>query len=192
MFFDPQILKRIPLTLVLIAISVLVALITQLGAEREMVYPFLISEYMAGLVEIRQGQVWRLVTPIFLHFGWLHIIFNMLWLYDLGGAVEIRQGRLVLLALVLGTGVTANLGQYWFSGPLFGGMSGVVYGLLGYVWMQGRYNPRAGLVLHQQIVAMMLIWFALGWVGLIPGIANMAHTVGLLVGLVAGGLYRPR
>jgi GlpG protein len=107
-------------------------------------------------------------------------------LWDLGGMVERNQGVWYLGGLVLVSGVAGNLAQYAYAGPAFGGMSGVVYALLGYVWMQGRYNPRAGLFLHKEIVAMMLIWFVLGWTGLIGHIANMDHTAGLLVGVAWG------
>jgi GlpG protein len=138
-----------------------------------------------------QGQVWRLITPIFIHFGVIHILFNMLWLFDLGGVIERMQGSRRLGVLVGITGVVGNMAQFWWSGPDFGGMSGVIYGLLGYVWIQGRINPRAGLILHQQIAIMMLAWFVLCWTGLIGSVANMAHTMGLVSGLILGWMYSP-
>lgn len=94
--------------------------------------------------------------------------------------------------LVVVTSLLSNLAQYFWSGPSFGGMSGVVYGLLAYIWVQGKFNPRAGLGLEQNIAIMMLIWFVICWMGLVGNIANMAHTVGLVSGAILGLFYSPR
>jgi GlpG protein len=180
-----------PLTLILIMASVAVAALTGIGGDSQMARHFMISSgysTSAGLPEVFQGQVWRLVTPILLHFGFLHIFFNMMWLFDLGSMVEGRESTWKLLALVLVIGVLSNLGQFYFKGPIFGGMSGVIYGLLGYVWMRGKFDPASGLYLHPQTVAMMMIWFFVCLSGLIPGlrVANWAHGVGLGAGIAWG------
>src|SRR6266404_2871624 len=92
--------------------------------------PFLIGDnYLPpdlSLPEIRHGQIWRLFTPMFIHFNPLHIFFNMLWLRDLGSMIEGRQssGLLAILVLVIAAG--SNLAEYYFGHePNFGGMSGV-------------------------------------------------------------------
>lgn len=148
-----------------------------------------ISEYFSPrLPEIRHGQVWRLVTPIFVHFGILHILFNMLMLKDLGTMIEVRRGSWALLGMVIGFGIVSNLVQYYYKGPGFGGMSGVLYGLFGYIWMRGRWDPSSGLFLPQQVVVSMMIWFVLCAVNIIPNVANGAHAGGLMAGIVWGML----
>lgn len=180
------------LTYTLIGISVLIALLSGMGENRGIIENFLISRYASDgagmLLEVRHGEYWRLITPIFIHFGILHIVFNSLWLWELGGAIERTSQPWKLGALVLGIGLASNLAQYFYAGPLFGGLSGVVYGLLGYVWAQGRFNPQARLIINPQIMLLMMIWFGLCWTGLLGPIANMAHTAGLVLGAVWGGI----
>ena len=83
---------------------------------------------------------------------------------------------------------SSDLQYFICDSPYFGGMSGVVYGLLGYCWMQGKFNPAFGAVLNKQTVIMMLGWFVLCWTGLLGPIANWAHTAGLLAGILWGYL----
>jgi GlpG protein len=72
------------------------------------------------------------------------------------------------------------------SGPLFVGMSGVVYGLLGYIWMMTRFQIGTLYVLSQQTVLFMLVWLGLCLLHIIPNVANTEHVVGLVVGVVWG------
>lgn len=176
-----------PLTFVLIAISLGVALVSSFGNHLEPIHSLFITERHGFLVEIRVGEVWRLLTPIFIHFGPLHLVFNMLWLADLGSMVEGRQSPLHLAALAVVIGILSNVAQWYFVGPNFGGMSGVVYGLLGYVWIRGKFDPGSGLFLQPATVVMMLVWFGLGLVGFM-NMANFAHAAGLGLGIAWGYL----
>jgi rhomboid protease GlpG len=181
------------LTVVLIAISVAATLpvLTGNGAGVEALLIGRVGS--APFQDILSGEAWRLVTPIFVHFGVLHILFNMMWLWDLGGALEILKGRTFLGVFVLATGIASNVAQYALTGsPLFGGMSGVVYGFLGYGWMQSRFNPAFGLALHASTVTMMLVWYVLCWTGMLGPIANWAHTAGLAMGIAWGFLAAQR
>lgn len=154
-----------------------------------------------GLHEVARGQVWRLVTPIFLHFGPLHLLFNILMLRDLGSAVEIRRGSIRFLWLVLFLAVASNLGQYYFGSifkpedqpvlkynPLFGGMSGVLYGLFGYVWMKSKLAPEMGLYMHPNTAFYMIAWFVFCMSPAMGHVANVAHGVGLVLGVVIGAV----
>jgi GlpG protein len=187
--FTPR--NRFPVvTVTLIAISVAVTLLSNLGESARVIVPLLISEPGQPLfANVARGEVWRLATPMFVHFGLLHIIFNMMWLWDLGRLIELVRGALFLGTFVAVTGVLSNLAQYLITqNPGFGGMSGVVYALLGYVWMQGKFNPRFGFEMHKSTVIMMLAWYVLCWTGLVGPIANWAHTAGLVLGVAWGYL----
>lgn len=176
----------------LIALSLIVALFSGLGRDFQFLHILFISEYRQGLPEIVSGQLWRLFTPIIIHFGILHIAFNMIWLYQLGSAIEQHQSTRRMAILVIIISLLSNLAQFFWNGPIFGGMSGVVYGLLAYIWIQGKFNPRAGIGLNQNIAVMMLIWFIICWLGLVGNIANMAHTIGLASGAILGLFYSPQ
>jgi len=194
-FYSPPVPVGI-LSIILIVISVIATILTKLGTDERFTPPLSISQYWDGrhvlsprnLSEVRHGEIWRLFTPIFLHLGYLHLLFNMLWLRDLGSMIEARKGWWMLLLLVLVLAGASNVAQYLYKGPNFGGMSGVVYGLLGYIWMQGKFNPASGLSLQPQTVMMMIIWFFLCFTGMVGPIANTVHTVGLVGGIAWGFL----
>ncbi len=141
------------------------------------------------------SQYWRLVTPVFLHFGWLHIVFNSLWLWDLGGKLEQVLGRFNMLMLFLFIAVVSNVSQFAFGGAvLFGGMSGVVYGLLGFSWMAPLLQPIWRIQPSSAIMLFMVGWLVLCMVGVVEvlgfgAIANAAHIGGLLCGSVLGCIF---
>ena len=138
------------------------------------------------LPEVRDGEVWRLITPIFLHGDFMHILFNMMWLAQLGRFIELRFGSAKLLALILAVGVGSNLAEYWWKGPYFGGMSGVNYGLFGFLWMMGKFGRNQSWQLNPQTVQLMLMWMVFCYTGMLGPIANGAHTGGLLIGALLG------
>lgn len=131
-------------------------------------------------------QIWRVVTPIFIHLNALHILFNMSWLRTLGSAIEFVRGTPRFLALVLFIAVVSNIAQLVWSGPAFGGMSGVDFGLLGYIWMRGKTQPHQGLALPQEQVVMSMLWLLLCIGGAFGPIANAAHVAGLVAGMLVG------
>jgi len=141
-----------------------------------------------------RGEYWRLLTPAFLHFGIFHIVFNALWIWEFGRRMELLIGHGNFLLIFLATAIGANVGQYlWQPDSLFGGLSGVVYGLLGYIWIRHQLAPHPLLCLTPGIVPLMLAWLALCLVGVVDwfiqgGVANGAHVAGLLIGAAFGAL----
>lgn len=140
------------------------------------------------------AEAWRYWTPIFLHFSVFHILFNSLMLLELGRRIEMLQGSLRLLFLVMACGLVSNVAQFYSSPEtLFGGMSGVIYALVGYSWLYQRLVPRSGLAASAGLMVMALVWLVLCFSGLVTlagmgQIANAAHVGGLLAGMVLAGL----
>lgn len=149
--------------------------------------------YFSPLAQsLDQGQWWRLVSPMLLHFGVLHLAMNSLWYWELGKRIELRQGPWALLGLTLLFSLVSNLAQHYTSGPsLFGGLSGVLYGLLGHIWLYQWLAPNRYFNLPKGVLVMMLIWLVVCLSGVIDTlglgqIANAAHVGGLLIGCLTG------
>lgn len=189
--------KPTPLTWGLIALCAAVAMLTKVGDQRAMVAALTIADprepsavtlfSFFGLavpwLALPLHQPWRVVTPVLVHFGVIHVLFNMLWLRDLGRIVEATHGARYLGGFILTCAVISNIAQYEIAqNPMFAGMSGVVYGLLAMVWLRGRLDPWIGYGLSSATMQFMMIWFALGFIGNF-GIANWCHLFGLLIGL---------
>jgi len=177
------------MTLSLIITCVAVFLLSGMGKNTELVGGFFISDPVkvdGQLSEFLSGEIWRVFTPIFLHFNFLHILFNMFWLHDLGGQIEKRKGPKFFISFILLIALVSNLTQFTLTGPAFGGMSGVVYGLFGYVWVKTRLDPADGFRLDPMVAMIMFGFFLICFTGVFGGIANWAHAGGLAVGLAWG------
>jgi GlpG protein len=135
--------------------------------------------------EILHGQIWRLITPIFVHLSILHILFNMLWFKDLGYLIEYNFGKNFLIIFVLVSGLFSNLLQYLVSGPQFGGMSGVLYAMLAFIWVHKKIKNDFEYSLPRSDIGMMIGWFFICLTGLLGPIANTAHGGGIVVGILA-------
>lgn len=200
--WDRPNLRRRPLTTALVAVSVLCYIVNNFYGHQFNLYGLLLFSptfedeagrlYYTNLRYILNGELWRLVTPIFIHYSVIHILFNMSMLLQLGSLIEIRRGTKILALVVFLSAVTSNVGEFAYDvtslghPTSFGGMSGVVYALLGYVWMKGRHEPEQGMMLNPSTVQFMLFWLVLCFTGMVGPIANAAHVVGLVVGILMG------
>ena len=194
--------RTVPATLVFILLSGAGFMLVYLDAP----WPWLARLTFTGFVPgpngliflNTEGEYWRWLTPIFLHFHWLHLVFNCLWLWELGALLERRLGTSALIVVVVLSGIGSNYLQFRLGGAaLFGGMSGVVYALLGFCWLYHRLRPQAGLAVAPGIVMFMLVWLLLGFSGIFSAlgafnVANYAHLGGLLMGLLLAAVIPAR
>lgn len=146
--------------------------------------------FPAQLSQLVGLEFWRAFTPALLHFDIQHLVFNLFWWWYLAAMVEREQGAGRLLLILLLASALPNFMQFFVSGPHFGGLSGVVYALLAYVWLSGRLNPAGRLSLPDGMAVLMLIWLVLGFMGVLGNVANLAHLGGGLIGLVQAVLDR--
>ena len=201
-------MRRRPLTLGVILVCGIIGFATNMGLDWNS--PWLgkllfrsptgasESETMTAsdkLADIRRGEFWRILTPAFVHFGAMHLAFNVVMFYQLGVQIEHFRGRARFAALILTIAVVSNLAQAlapeWLGGAVyFAGLSGVVFGLFGYVWMKSRFEPALGLYINPSNVMFSLVFLVLGFAGAFntahTAIANLAHGFGFATGLLIG------
>ncbi|MCA0899653.1 rhomboid family intramembrane serine protease [Microbulbifer agarilyticus] len=192
-------LQQTPVSLLLIALCFIGWFLLRQGwAEPLVIYPEQQGDFdLPGSIlsqQLSQGEFWRLWTPAMVHFSIPHALFNSLGIWIVGRSLEARAGSLWFALLVLISAPLANIAQYaWSPGNLFGGMSGVVYALIGAALVIQRWQPQ------WRDVPAALIWLAVVWLlvcmtGLVDyfipgGIANAAHAGGFAAGLLLGILF---
>lgn len=181
---------RIQVTVLVTALCMAFTLGSDYGRQREIVNQFQFSLPGQGLSPLLHGEVWRLISPIFLHFSLLHLGFNVYMFWMMGGVIERVRGSWRLFLLVLSIGLFSNCVQYVVAGGNFGGLSGVVYGLFGYLWMRSVFLPEDGFYVPQSLVMQMIVWAILGLTGAVGNIANGAHFGGLIAGMLIGAAPR--
>lgn len=174
----PKIMSVGPITLIVTVICVVLYLLLLV------VGPIELFMYLGYPIPGYYKEAWRYLTPIFIHFSLMHIIFNLMWWWYLGGMIEKLQGKFKLLEIVVISALLSNYGEAMISGPYFGGLSGVVYALMGYVWLYGERKPSSGLGFDRTMIGIAVIWLVAGYLGIISDVANTAHLVGLMVGLL--------
>ena len=132
--------------------------------------------------EMIAGQIWRFVTPIFLHVSLPHLLVNMYSLYAIGPAVERFFGTPRFIAVYLLCGISGVLFSLALSPYPSAGASGSIFGLLGalaaFLYLHRTLFGRLQL---RQLVLVAVLNLALG---LLPGIDNWGHVGGLLAGVV--------
>ena len=139
--------------------------------------------------DIVSGDVWRLLTPIVLHAGLLHLFFNLLFLLRFGWVFEARWGMLQygLVYLVAGVG-GCILSTFASPHSVSVGASGALFGLLGadLAYLLYNYEHITGYFMEALIIIVVVaINIAVGFAG--GGVDNYAHLGGLLFGFLAGG-----
>ncbi|WP_020406622.1 rhomboid family intramembrane serine protease [Hahella ganghwensis] len=157
-------------------------------------FPFpLMASPMEGIRFLfQEGDYWRLIAPAWLHWGVMHWLFNSLGVWVFGRSLERYMGVFGLLTLVFVTALISNVSQFFASGPGFAGFSGVVYAMIGVHAAGMILAPKKGIWVHQSLVVLSVLWMFAGIFGVFDlfglHLANMAHFMGFVCGVVAAGL----
>lgn len=171
------------LTYALIAVNVAVYLIGKVVAGTDI-------DFGLARRAVEDGEAWRIVTYGFLHdqspgFGIIHILFNMMLLFQLGTLIEVREGAVKFGALYFAGLLAGALGSLMLSAPgdrgITVGASGAVFGLMVYAYLQSREsrNPSLGSELGTLILINVVLTF------LIPNVSIGGHVGGIIGGALA-------
>ena len=140
---------------------------------------------MTGGFALEYGRWWTLLTAIYLHGSLLHVVFNLLWINQLGPAVEAVYGRARLVLVFTVSGVLGFVLSNGVGGGYTIGASGAIFGLLGAMVAYGRSRGGIfGMAVFRQYWQWSLILFVMGF--LMPGVNNLAHAGGFIGGFLAG------
>ncbi len=168
-----------PLTLGVLAVCLVLFILSLLGLGGQL---FMTLHFPSSAQWL---QAWRFWTPAFMHFEPVHLLFNLVWWWYLGGRIEREMGSGTLGLLLIFSALLSNSLQNYMVGPNFLGLSGVVYALLGYIAVMQKSRP--ALALPPMYIGFMLLWLVLGFANILGiSMANYAHLGGLLVGVIQG------
>ena len=176
--FEP---KKMIITPILIAICILVFIAMYIwgNGSEDAVTLLLFGANFRGLVQA--GEVWSLVTSMFLHIGLIHLVVNMYSLLIIGKQLESFLGKWKFLIVYLGSGILGSLLSVVVHSSISAGASGAIFGLLGSLLYFGyHYRLYLGTVLKTQVIPIIIINLLIGF--MVPGIDNFAHIGGLVGG----------
>lgn len=171
--------KKVPyITYILIGINIIVYLLMAMGYRNNILW------YGANIPDlIRQGEIYRLISSVFIHASLVHVFCNMYALYVIGPQLESYLGRYKYLIIYLVSGITGNLLSMVFSSNMSVGASGAIFGLFGALLYFGyHYRVYLGTVIKSQLIPLILLNLIIGF--MVPNIDNAAHIGGLIGGVL--------
>lgn len=179
--------RRTTVTYVLFGLNILVFILMSLagGATNDAT---LMAFGVKSNFEIDHGEIWRMVTPIFIHIGLLHIVFNSYAIWIVGPTVEKLYGGARFFILYIVTGIAGVWGSYLYHPEaVSAGASGAIFGLFGALLVVGfkyrsEFPPMFQKAVGKGVFPVIAINLVIGYV--IPGIDNSAHVAGLVSGAV--------
>ena len=173
-------------TYIFIGIQIFIFLLMELfGSSRNTFILILFGAKYTPL--ILEGQWWRLITPMFLHIGIIHLLMNSMALYFLGTTVERIFGRFRFLFIFLLAGFMGNVASFVFSPQsISAGASGGIFGLFGALLFFGLVHPRPFFrTMGANIITLVGINLLIGF---LPGIDFAGHLGGLVGGFLAAAI----
>ncbi len=187
--------REFPLTVILLVVLYSVFLLQQVGVvdiANWLLRPELWSGDKLDLFSFWRNDVYRWWSPSLIHLSFMHLLMNSFWWWVLAREVETRDGHLLLLLLTFILSIGAGFAQYLAVGPYFAGLSGVTYGLMGWVW--GRQTLKAEQYmlptwLFPFMIVSMVIMMLVDGAGMELKIGHESHLAGAIIGVLFAFLW---
>jgi rhomboid protease GluP len=178
--------RKTPMTISLLVLTVFIWMVVLQYPESMLYGGLLVPEL------IRSGEYWRLLTPVFLHYEFSHVAFNMVSLYIFGQMAERIYGRARFLVIYLLAGIAGSLLSFAFNDIASLGASGAVFGLFGALLAFGRLDRNAfSMTIGPTVYAIVAINLVIGFLS--SQVNNWGHIGGLIGGfLIARALGLPK
>jgi GlpG protein len=174
-------LGKAPVTWAIALVCVLVYLLSLSSHQLEV---YLFTHFPEDSAQY--ADVWRFFSHAVVHLSFTHILFNLTYWLIFATMIEKNNGSAKVLMLFVSIALISGIVQNFFSGPAFFGLSGVVYGVLGYVYVMSRFDRRQRYRLPGGFIYMLLVGIAVGFIGPLVDLhfGNAAHISGLAVGIL--------
>ena len=174
-------LGKAPVTWAIALVCVLVYLLSLSSYQLEV---YLFTHFPEDSAQY--ADVWRFFSHAVVHLSFTHILFNLTYWLIFATMIEKNNGSAKVLMLFVSIALISGIVQNFFSGPAFFGLSGVVYGVLGYVYVMSRFDRRQRYRLPGGFIYMLLVGIAVGFIGPLVDLhfGNAAHISGLAVGIL--------
>lgn len=183
-------IKEFPITYLLISLNLIMFLVMTLAGGTTNTSVLIFFGAKVNTL-VAAGEYWRLLSSMFIHIGFTHLLFNLYALFVLGKFCEKIFGRWRFILIYLVSGLAGSLLSYLLGPELSAGASGAIFGLMGAILAFGWKKPaywKTGLISNFAIV--LLINLVLGFVS--TGIDNYAHFGGLVGGALIGFIFQLR
>ena len=173
-------------TLILAAVNILVMVLMYLQGYAYA--PIAVAARFGAIIPSliwNAGEYYRLLTAMFVHFGWAHLFFNVTGMLIFGTRIERYYGKGAFLIIYIVSGLIASVASLLFTQGFSAGASGAVYGLLGAAFTYTRYTRKSMDIINNHIIVIYLI-LGLGMGFVIPNIDYFGHIGGLIAGILTG------
>ncbi len=178
------------LTRILVAINVIVYIWEKLTGALDSSATLITHGALFGPSVLQRGEWWRIFTSSFLHGSEIHILFNMIALWQVGSFVELIYGTTRMACIYFFAALGYGLAVTWFTpDEVTVGASGAIFGLFSALAVAGIRMGAPGRAILQQTIGIIVINLIIGFT--MPNISNAGHIGGLVFGAIAGlALYR--